>query len=160
MNALLVKSGGRPVARSSNRQGVAPQPIGACCTAPHHLLVHRLSSTDHLASRPRNLVRASGAQQRAKSTTGPVEYFYREPSSWPTAQEIQLKQHDLDKQPNVDLIIAGAGPSGIVVAERVAQVGGRGPHSSFIHGAQHSNPIACLPCGSSCDSCTLKCLRY
>ena len=77
-----------------------------------------------VSSRPRNnplTVRTSAASS-SSSAPSPAKYFYREPSQWPTAEEIKLKQHDLEQQPYVDLIIAGAGPSGIVVAERVAQV--------------------------------------
>lgn len=116
---------GRQVAQSSNRRVGSPQ----CKLVAYRQLIslnrHDLSLSNHLAFGPRNLVRASAVneakQARAKSTE-PVSYFYREPSSWPTEEEIQLQQHDLEQQPYVDLIIAGAGPSGIVVAERVAQV--------------------------------------
>ena len=79
-----------------------------------------------VSSRPRNnplIVRTNAASSSSSTPSpSPVKYFYREPSQWPTAEEIKLKQHDLEQQPYVDLIIAGAGPSGIVVAERVAQV--------------------------------------
>ena len=71
-----------------------------------------------------NRARRSACSATAKK---PATYFYREPSSWPTAEEIPLKAHDLDQLPYVDLIVAGAGPSGIVVAERVAQVLGVPP---------------------------------
>lgn len=36
---------------------------------------------------------------------------------------MQLAQHDLAKQPYVDLVVAGAGPAGVAVAERVARAG-------------------------------------
>ncbi|GAX83195.1 hypothetical protein CEUSTIGMA_g10621.t1 [Chlamydomonas eustigma] len=59
----------------------------------------------------------------ATSVKQTVPYFYSEPCTWPTAEEMQLQTHDLESVPYVDLIVAGAGPSGVVVAERVAQAG-------------------------------------
>ncbi|GLC47197.1 hypothetical protein PLESTB_001621900 [Pleodorina starrii] len=54
---------------------------------------------------------------------GPVSHFYREAESWPTAETVQLQQHDLEQHPYVDLIVAGAGPAGVAAASRVAAAG-------------------------------------
>ena len=59
----------------------------------------------------------------ARPTLDPTVHSYREPSQWPTEDEMQLAQHDLAKQPYVDLVVAGAGPAGVAVAERVARAG-------------------------------------
>mmetsp|Transcript_12609 Transcript_12609/g.27244 ORF Transcript_12609/g.27244 Transcript_12609/m.27244 type:complete len:555 (+) Transcript_12609:195-1859(+) len=59
--------------------------------------------------------------QSGNGTTRP--FYYRDPVPWPTAEEIPLQPHDLSTHPYVDLIVAGAGPSGVAVAERVAQAG-------------------------------------
>ncbi|MEW5318362.1 MAG: hypothetical protein WDW38_009587 [Sanguina aurantia] len=48
-------------------------------------------------------------------------YSYREPAPWPT--DVLLPPHDLDAVPYVDLIVTGAGPAGVAVAERVAAAG-------------------------------------
>ncbi|GLI71151.1 hypothetical protein VaNZ11_016251 [Volvox africanus] len=54
---------------------------------------------------------------------GPVSHFYRETESWPTEETVHLQQHDLEQQPYVDLIVAGAGPAGVAAAGRVAAAG-------------------------------------
>ncbi|GFR49762.1 hypothetical protein Agub_g11924 [Astrephomene gubernaculifera] len=54
---------------------------------------------------------------------GPVSHSYREAESWPTAETVKLETHNLDEQPYVDLIVAGAGPAGVAVASRVAAAG-------------------------------------
>ncbi|PNH03618.1 Lycopene beta cyclase, chloroplastic/chromoplastic [Tetrabaena socialis] len=54
---------------------------------------------------------------------GPAQHFYREPEEWPTADTVKLQPHNLDQQPYVDLIVAGAGPAGVAVAARVAAAG-------------------------------------
>nr|ANY98896.1 chloroplast lycopene beta-cyclase [Dunaliella salina]QIW94443.1 carotene synthesis related protein [Dunaliella salina] len=59
----------------------------------------------------------------APSVTGPVQYYYREPSAWPTQQDVQVVYHDLQSQPTADLLVVGSGPSGLAVAERVAAGG-------------------------------------
>jgi hypothetical protein len=51
----------------------------------------------------------------------PTKYYFREPSPWPL--DIALAPHDLAELPYVDLVVAGAGPSGVAVAERVAAAG-------------------------------------
>lgn len=48
------------------------------------------------------------------------QYYVREAEQWPN---IPLPQHDLQQVQYVDLIVAGAGPSGVAVAHRVAQAG-------------------------------------
>lgn len=53
--------------------------------------------------------------------SGPIQFYYRDPAPWPT--ELQLPTHDLDAKPYVDLIVAGAGPAGVAVAQRVAAAG-------------------------------------
>lgn len=50
-----------------------------------------------------------------------VEHYIREMSPWPT--DVPIVAHDPQKQPHVDLVIAGAGPSGLAVGERVARAG-------------------------------------
>jgi len=50
-----------------------------------------------------------------------VEHYYRETSAWPT--DVPIVAHDPIKTPSVDLVIAGAGPSGLAVGERVARAG-------------------------------------
>lgn len=46
-------------------------------------------------------------------------------SAWPTDADLQLPMHDAQSAPFVDLIVAGAGPAGIAVAQRVAAQGFR-----------------------------------
>ncbi|KAG2488086.1 hypothetical protein HYH03_013389 [Edaphochlamys debaryana] len=55
--------------------------------------------------------------------TQPLPYRYRDAEPWPTAETVSLQPHDLEKVPYVDLIVAGAGPAGIVAAARVAEAG-------------------------------------
>ncbi|KAL6745345.1 lycopene beta cyclase [Haematococcus lacustris] len=81
---------------------------------------------DQTAQWPRRrLVRASAAtaSEQRPARTSPSGYVMRDPMPWPTASDIALTQHDLQATPEVDLIVAGAGPSGIAVAERVAAAG-------------------------------------
>jgi lycopene beta-cyclase len=54
---------------------------------------------------------------------GPVSHFYRDAEQWPTADTVPLAAHDLAQEPQVDLVIAGAGPAGVAVASRVAAAG-------------------------------------
>jgi lycopene beta-cyclase len=51
----------------------------------------------------------------------PIEYYVREPKPWP--KDVPIQEHDLVAAPFVDLVVAGAGPSGLSVAERVARAG-------------------------------------
>lgn len=66
---------------------------------------------------------ATMATTRSPSTSSSPQYFYRDAEQWPTAQDITLRQHDLQNEVYVDLIVAGAGPSGVAVAQRVAAAG-------------------------------------
>lgn len=50
-----------------------------------------------------------------------VEHYIREMPPWPT--DVPIVAHDPKQQPHVDLMIAGAGPSGLAVGERVARAG-------------------------------------
>jgi lycopene beta-cyclase len=61
------------------------------------------------------------AAAAAVRTKPKYEYSYRDPAPWP--KDIPLPQHDEQEQPYVDLVIAGAGPSGVAVAARVARQG-------------------------------------
>lgn len=54
-------------------------------------------------------------------SVGPATYYIRESAKWPTADEIKLPPHV--EGTTVDLIVAGAGPSGVAVAQRVAAAG-------------------------------------
>lgn len=64
------------------------------------------------------LTRAAGTAAAAKPK---VEHYIREMSPWPT--DVPIVAHDPKQQPYVDLVIAGAGPSGLAVGERVARAG-------------------------------------
>lgn len=64
------------------------------------------------------LTRAAGTAATAKPK---VEHYIREMSPWPT--DVPIVAHDPKQQPHVDLVIAGAGPSGLAVGERVARAG-------------------------------------
>lgn len=68
-----------------------------------------------------NLVKAAAAAVEAAPPTNLKEYYYRDQSPWPT--DVPIAQHDPVKNPYVDLVIAGAGPSGLAVGERVAKAG-------------------------------------
>eukprot|EP00775_Hariotina_reticulata_P007052 gene7052-7266_t len=50
-----------------------------------------------------------------------VEHYIRNPAPWPT--DVPIVAHDPIQAPSVDLVIAGAGPSGLAVGERVARAG-------------------------------------
>lgn len=65
------------------------------------------------------LTRAAAVQPTQTRPKG--EYYFREMSPWPT--DVPIVAHDPKKQPHVDLVIAGAGPSGLAVGERVARAG-------------------------------------
>lgn len=70
------------------------------------------------------LTRAAAATSTAPAAAGgkrKVEHYIREMSPWPT--DVPIVAHDPSKQPHVDLVIAGAGPSGLAVGERVARAG-------------------------------------
>lgn len=75
------------------------------------------------SSRQHQPIQAAATVTRPPAVTGPVEYYYREPVPWPT--DVPLQQHDLQATPYVDLVVAGGGPSGLAVAERVASAGYR-----------------------------------
>lgn len=49
--------------------------------------------------------------------------MYRETEQWPTPETVSLQQHDIEAQPYVDLVVAGAGPAGVAAAYRVAAAG-------------------------------------
>lgn len=66
---------------------------------------------------------AAAATVEAAPPTSLKEYYFREPSPWPT--DVPIVQHDPSKDPHVHLVIAGAGPSGLAVGERVAKAGFR-----------------------------------
>lgn len=55
--------------------------------------------------------------------SGPVQHMYRETEQWPTPETVSLQQHDIEAQPYVDLVVAGAGPAGVAAAYRVAAAG-------------------------------------
>ncbi|KAF5830051.1 chloroplast lycopene beta-cyclase [Dunaliella salina] len=90
-------------------------------------------STTHAREASRARIRAQALLQRTPETPyfsppkpsvdGPVQYYYREPSPWPTQQDVQVAYHDLQRQPAADLLVVGSGPSGLAVAERVAAGG-------------------------------------
>jgi lycopene beta-cyclase len=63
---------------------------------------------------------APAASEEAVTTPG---YYFREMSPWPT--DVPIVEHDPAKDSYVDLVIAGAGPSGLAVGERVAKAGYR-----------------------------------
>jgi Lycopene cyclase protein len=61
----------------------------------------------------------------AAKSFDPNVFYIREPASWPTELELPLKAHDLHQHGRVDVVVAGAGPAGVAVAERVSQAGFR-----------------------------------
>jgi lycopene beta-cyclase len=63
---------------------------------------------------------APAASEERPTTPG---YYFREMSAWPT--DVPIVEHDPAKGSYVDLVIAGAGPSGLAVGERVARAGYR-----------------------------------
>ncbi|KAG2430978.1 hypothetical protein HYH02_013511 [Chlamydomonas schloesseri] len=92
-----------------------------------------VSPISRVVSRPQHLQRrictVAAAQKDAFPSgpypvpQGPVAHFYRETEQWPTAETVQLQQHDLNEVEYVDLVVAGAGPAGVAVASRVAAAG-------------------------------------
>lgn len=89
----------------------------------HAGLAPSSSSTSHQQQqRPSVLAAAAPAPMPTAATVGQSHYM-RDPAPWPTAAELTLPAHDLATSPYVDLIVCGAGPSGVAVAERVAQAG-------------------------------------
>lgn len=67
------------------------------------------------------MVAAAAAAVQAAPAKPKVEHYIREMSPWPT--DVPIVQHNPSAQPHVDLVIAGAGPSGLAVGERVAKAG-------------------------------------
>lgn len=65
-------------------------------------------------------VRAAAAPVDAAAAPA-VQHYIREQAPWPT--DVPIVAHDAGKCPHVDLVIAGAGPSGLAVGERVARAG-------------------------------------
>ena len=133
MNATQPGGTGRQqlVAGSRTAAGAGLEPAAARLAA----LSHSASSTTRCGP---NKASASPSQQQqqqrrgtatqavpaASSSSQPsTQHYYRESAPWPTASEISLTPHDLSAHPAVDLVVAGAGPSGVVVAERVAAAG-------------------------------------
>jgi hypothetical protein len=108
----MSKCGKQTSSRAGLHQAAAPSSASGC--------MHRRPA-------PRPLRRATHRLDSVKTRTATlkispkVEYYYRDPAPWPT--DIPLPKHDEEKDPYVDLIIAGAGPSGVAVAERVAKAG-------------------------------------
>jgi lycopene beta-cyclase len=83
------------------------------------------SIASHELAARRGLARAAAAAAAAAPAT-PQEahapgYYFREMSPWPT--DVPIVAHDPAAAPRVDLVIAGAGPSGLAVGERVARAG-------------------------------------
>ena len=64
------------------------------------------------------LAAASSSQTASKLDPG---FYIRDMAPWPT--DVPIQTHDLAAAPRVDLIVAGAGPSGLAVASRVAEAG-------------------------------------
>ncbi|EFJ41647.1 hypothetical protein VOLCADRAFT_107605 [Volvox carteri f. nagariensis] len=110
---MLLQAGSCP---SALRSGLRPQ---------------RLARVTPLVPSLRRCTRAviAAAQKAAFSSgpypipEGPASHYYRETESWPTEETLPLQQHNLEQQPYVDLIVAGAGPAGVAAAGRVAAAG-------------------------------------
>ena len=79
----------------------------------------RPAATSPTSRRAAVLTRAAAVKDG--SSKPKVEHYIREMSPWPT--DVPIVAHDPQKQPHVDLVIAGAGPSGLAVGERVARAG-------------------------------------
>lgn len=120
--------------RASSRSTNTGQPTSATWQKPHlraeapaHLLLRIMQSALFnrgalLGAQP--AVLRARRSVRAAATPKPInQYYIRDESPWPTESDIQLKYHDVKAQPYVDLIVAGGGPSGVAVAERVAAAG-------------------------------------
>lgn len=72
-------------------------------------------------ARNAKLQKTAAAAVETAVPTSLKDYFIRDPSPWPT--DVPLAQHDPVRNPHVDLVIAGSGPSGLAVGERVAKAG-------------------------------------
>ena len=57
-----------------------------------------------------------------EALAGPrVKHYIRPQAPWPT--DVPIEEMDVSGSPEVDLVIAGAGPSGLAVGARVAEAG-------------------------------------
>jgi lycopene beta-cyclase len=99
---------GGSAAQHAQQRPVAPLPAGC---GPH-----RPARLQRPSRRPLAVAAAATAVRKPR-----YDYSYRDPAPWP--KDIPLQQHDAQKQPYVDLVVAGGGPSGIAVAARVARQG-------------------------------------
>ncbi len=77
-------------------------------------------------TRARPVSRLAAAPPAAPMVPGtapytPGQFYIREQAPWPT--DVPIQAHDLAAGSPVDLVIAGAGPSGLAVGERVARAG-------------------------------------
>lgn len=84
---------------------------------PHQSVRHVVRQ----ASSRRAAVLTRAAAAKSSPAKPKVEHYIREMSPWPT--DVPIVAHDFTQQPQVDLVIAGAGPSGLAVGERVARAG-------------------------------------
>eukprot|EP00955_Chlamydomonas_euryale_P102005 365387-Chlamydomonas_euryale.AAC.12 len=70
--------------------------------------------------------RGVAAAAAARALQPPVAEYKNTPfGQWPTEGEMGLAWHDAATAPYVDLIVAGAGPAGVSLAQRVASQGFR-----------------------------------
>ncbi len=131
-------------ATSSNAGQAAPSVlIGRSVVLPRHAAWHCAQPASQCSTAFSSgllpIARASGMPCRAVSSvaeqsvapvsaprvpsSGPAPYYFRDTAPWPTAADIRLPAHDLDTTPRVDLVVAGGGPAGVAVAQRVAAAG-------------------------------------
>ena len=110
------------------RAPAAHTPIGGLPLASGLLRLRRSSGAASAQQQQQQVARraralgASSSSSRASATPPYAEGFYlREMAPWPT--DVPIEAHDLGAAPRVDLIVAGAGPSGLAVASRVAEAG-------------------------------------
>jgi flavin-dependent dehydrogenase len=95
-------------------------------------LVAARRSPSTLAARATTASASVPVSGPAPTDDGPVGYYYRPMAAWPT--DVALPAHELASaaaaspaaaNAAVDLVVAGAGPAGLAVAERVARAGYR-----------------------------------
>lgn len=108
--------------RNTGTLGATRQLVHASCTYHYRTAVPGSQGGTFCVRHPRLPLKVQAAATLERpSTSGKSQFYVRDPAPWPT--DVPIQQHDPKKTPFVDLVVAGAGPSGLAVAERVARAG-------------------------------------
>ena len=140
--ASTARQHGCPTACSS-----ALRPLRVRSSSPQHALPSSRQDLLHACCHARPRARCCNAQQTAATLTAEASTASRAPpAAAPSSDAAQhrprdsaqpepprLPQHDPSRQDRLDLVVAGGGPAGLAVAERVSAAGYQVRHCVMLH---------------------------